>query len=207
MKADLRDIYDMLYDYYGPQGWWPGEGLEIAVGAVLTQQTNWQNVERAITNLKEANCLEIDCLKSLPLSKLETLIHSSGYYKVKARRLKSLIELLARESRPDRDTLLSVNGLGHETVDCIMLYWFEEPYFVIDSYTFRIFQRLGYYEGKNYLELQRVFMEILPRDVQLYNEYHALIVAHAKEQCLKTNPKCDMCPLRDICSYAKEPKI
>ncbi|MBY9000312.1 MAG: hypothetical protein KGD64_05320 [Candidatus Heimdallarchaeota archaeon] len=207
MKTNLNEIYDVLFDYYGPQGWWPGEGLEIAVGAVLTQQTNWQNVEKAITHLKDANCLNIDCLKRIPLVKLESLIRSSGYYKVKARRLKSLIELLARESRPDRDTLLAVDGLGYETVDCIMLYWFEKPYFVIDAYTFRIFRRLGYYEGKDYLELQRVFMETLPSDVQLYNEYHALIIAHAKKHCLKTKPKCESCPLLDYCLYTNEPNI
>ena len=207
MKINLEEIYNLLFEHYGSQGWWPGEGLEIAIGAILTQQTNWHNVEKAIVRLKEANCLDIECLKKISLEKLEKLIQSSGYYKAKARKLKALIDLLIKIPQPDRNALLSVKGIGYETADSILLYWFEQPYFVIDAYTFRIFQRLGYYEGEDYLELQRVFMETLPSDIKLYNEYHALIVEHAKKHCFKTNPRCNDCPLAKHCSYINEPNI
>ncbi len=207
MKINLEEIYNILFEYYGPQGWWPGEGLEIAIGAILTQQTIWHNVEKAIECLKEADCLNIECLKKISLEKLEKLIQSSGYYKAKAKTLKNLTNLLIKIPQPDRNDLLSVKGIGYETADSILLYWFEQPYFVIDAYTFRIFQRLGYYDGKDYLELQRVFMEILPRDTKLYREYHALIVEHAKKYCIKTNPKCNGCPLAKNCSYIDKQNI
>lgn len=207
MEINLKEIYDLLFEYYGSQGWWPGEGIEIAIGAILTQQTNWHNVEKAIKCLKEENCLDIECLEKISLEKLEKLIQSSGYYKVKARKLKALIDLLIKTPQPDRNALLSVKGIGHETADSILLYWYEQPYFVIDAYTFRIFQRLGHYEGEDYLELQRVFMEILPSDTKLYNEYHALIVKHAKEHCFKNNPKCNGCPLAKHCSYINKQNI
>ncbi len=207
MKINLEEIYNLLFEYYGSQGWWPGEGIEIAIGAVLIQQTNWHNVEKAIEHLKEAGCLNVECLKKISLEKLEKLIQSSGYYKAKARTLKNLINLLIKDPQPDRNALLSIKGIGYETADSILLYWFEQPYFVIDEYSFRIFQRLGYYEGKDYLKLQRVFMEILPSDTKLYNEYHALIVEHAKKHCFKTNPRCNDCPLAKHCSYINEPNI
>ncbi len=197
-------IYDKLYQFYGPQNWWPGEGLEIAVGAVLTQQTNWSNVEKALTKLKEADCLDLDCLQSIPISRLESLVRSSGYYKVKAQRLKNLINLLISEPNPNREMLLNVKGLGNETADSILLYLFEEPYFVIDAYTFRILDRIGLYSGDNYMELQRIFMENIPNDIQLYKEYHALLVKHAKSCCMKREPKCLACPLRNQCQYYLE---
>ena len=207
MKINLEEIYDLLFKYYGPQGWWPGEGLEIAIGAILTQQTNWSNVEKAIECLKEENCLNIECLQKITLEALEKLIRSSGYYKAKAKTLKKLISLLIKDPQPDREALLSIKGIGNETADSILLYWFEQPYFVVDAYTFRIFQRLGYYEGEDYLKLQRVFMEILPSDIKLYNEYHALIVRHTKEHCVKNNPRCSDCPLAKHCSYVNKQNI
>ena len=207
MKNNFEEIYDLLYDYYGPQSWWPGEGLEIAIGAILTQQANWSNVEKALSNLKKAQCLTIECLKRIELEKLEDLIYPSGFYKLKAKRIKNLVDLFITNPKPNRNELLAINGLGHETVDSILLYWFKEPFFVIDSYTFRIFARMGYYSKKNYLELQSIFMENLPKDVQLYNEYHALIVKHAKYHCVKTNPKCNNCPLQTICKYFKNKEI
>jgi len=208
MKEELIKIYDRLFNHYGSQNWWPGEGLEIAIGAVLTQQTSWKNVERALTKLREAGCIDLQCLDSIPLEKLELLIRPSGFYKVKAKRLKNLISLLIENPTPSRESLLSVNGLGFETVDSILLYWFEKPYFVVDSYTFRIFERLGFFKKSTYLQLQRVFMDNLPTDVQLYKEYHALIVQHAKEYCLKKQPKCVVCPLADLCEYnLKKKKI
>jgi len=201
MEELLRQIFDKLLIFYGSQEWWPGEGLEIAVGAVLTQQTNWNNVEKALTKLKESNCLSLTCLEKISLEELEQLIKSSGYYKVKARRLKNLIKLLSINSDPSREDLLAVNGIGFETADSILLYLFEKPQFVIDSYTFRIMRRIGIYYGKNYSELQRVFMNNLPKDIQVYKEYHALLVKHAKNTCLRNNPKCGFCPLRNNCTY------
>ncbi len=201
MEELLKQIFDKLLISYGFQEWWPGEGLEIAIGAVLTQQTNWNNVEKALSKLRDADCLSITCLKKISLEKLEQLIKSSGYYKVKAQRLKNLIELLSINSNPSREDLLEVKGIGYETADSILLYLFEKLYFVIDSYTFRIIRRMGIYSGKNYLELQRVFIDNLPKDIQLYKEYHALLVKHAKGCCLKNNPKCDLCPLKDKCIY------
>lgn len=201
MKEILRQIFDELLSFYGSQEWWPGEGLEIAVGAVLTQQTNWNNVEKALTKLKDANCLSLTCLEKISLRELEQLIRSSGYYKVKARRLKNLIKLLSVNSNPSREDLLSVSGVGFETADSILLYLFEKPHFVIDSYTFRIMRRIGVYSGKNYSELQRLFMKYIPKDVQLYKDYHSLLVKHAKSCCNKNDPKCDMCPLKHNCTY------
>ena len=201
MKERLLEIYDSLYKKYGSQNWWPGEGLEIAIGAVLTQQTNWKNVEKALLKLKKENCLNVECLKKISIEKLEELIRPSGYYRVKAKRLKNLIELLSIDPKPDRKKLLAVNGLGDETADSILLYMLEKKYFVIDAYTFRILNRLGLYDGKNYLELQRIFMHNLPNNLQLYQEYHALLVKHAKVCCTKSNPKCDNCILSKNCQY------
>lgn len=198
---ELTAIFKELSKYYGPQNWWPGEGLEIAVGAVLTQQTSWTNVEKALSKIKENNCMNLDCLHSLPLSKLEEFIRSSGYYKVKARRLKNLVKLLIENSVPNRTKLLSVNGIGNETADSILLYQFEKPYFVIDEYTFRILERIGIYSGRNYLELQRIFMENIPSNIQIYKEYHALLVVHGKSCCTKNKPKCVNCPLQSRCKY------
>ncbi len=201
---ELNAIYDKLYSYYGPQDWWPGEGLEIAIGAVLTQQTNWHNVEKAISKLKEENCLNLNCLQSISISRLENLIRSSGYYKVKAQRLKNLIDVFVRKPNPSRETLLSVKGIGYETADSILLYQLEQPFFVIDSYTFRILERMGLYKKKNYLELQRIFIDSIPKDIQVYKEYHALLVAHAKKYCRKKQPICTMCPLKKQCEYNLE---
>lgn len=204
MREELLDLYNNLYEEYGSQNWWPGEGLEIAIGAILTQQTNWKNVEKALLQLKDAHCLNMKCLQKISIEELEKLIKSSGFYRIKARRIKDLIELLSINPQPDRKTLLSINGLGDETTDSIMLYLFKKKYFVIDSYTFRIMNRLGLYDGKNYLELQRLFMKNLPSKLQLYQEYHALIVKHAKSYCIKSNPQCVNCALNKRCQYSIE---
>ncbi|NPD89667.1 MAG: endonuclease [Asgard group archaeon] len=201
MAIKLEELYEILYNYYGPQGWWPGEGLEIAIGAILTQQTSWISVEKAIQNLKDANCLNIKCLETIHIEKLETLIKPSGYYRIKARRLKNFIELISKNPTPSREELLLVNGLGLETADSVLLYWFEEPYFVIDVYTYRILERLGINSDNDYLELQRIFIDNLPKDIEMYKEFHALLVQHAKSHCLKNHPKCDACPLNKHCSF------
>ncbi len=201
MIIQLEELYKILYSYYGPQGWWPGEGLEIAIGAILTQQTSWVNVEKAIRNLKNANCLSIECLEKINVEKLENLIKPSGYYRIKARRLKNLIDLISKNPNPSREDLLSVNGLGLETADSVLLYWFEKPYFVIDAYTYRILDRLGINSNNDYLELQRIFINNIPKDIEVYKEFHALLVQHAKSYCLKTHPKCDACPLNKYCDF------
>ena len=208
MRNKLQRIYRQLFRTYGAQNWWPGEGIEIALGAILTQQTSWINVEKALANLREKDCLSIDCLKEISIQELERLIYPSGYYKVKARRIKNLINLLVSNSHPSREDLLRVNGLGPETVDSILNYWFEEPIFVIDTYTFRIFERLGLYKEskREYYKMQKLFLDNLPAEVSLFNEYHALIVRHAKEYCLKKHPKCNICPLLEICAYPKNEK-
>ena len=201
MVIQLEKLYEILYNYYGFQDWWPGEGLEIAIGAILTQQTSWINVEKAIQNLKNANCLNIECLRGIRIKELENLIKPSGYFRIKAKRLKNFIEMVLTNTDPSREDLLSVNGLGFETADSILLYWFEKPYFVIDAYTYRIVERLGLYYGKNYLELQSLFMKNIPKDIEMYKEFHALLVQHAKNHCLKNNPKCETCPIQEYCVF------
>jgi endonuclease-3 related protein len=201
MVIQLEELYLILYNYYGPQGWWPGEGLEIAIGAILTQQTSWKNVEKAIQNLKNAHCLNVECLDKIPKEELENLIKPSGYYRVKAQRLKNFIELISTNTTPSRDELLAVKGLGFETADSILLYWFEKSYFVIDAYTHRILERLGISSTDDYSELQRIFMNNIPRDIEMYKEFHALLVQHAKNHCLKNSPKCNACPLKRNCNF------
>ncbi len=202
MNNIIKLIYERLLSYYGPQHWWPGDGLEIAVGAVLTQQASWSNVEKALTRLKKANCLSINCLYNIKLKELEELIKPSGFYRIKAQRLKNLIVLLKNNPEPSREELLKVKGLGFETVDSILNYMFEKPIFVVDAYTFRIMRRLGIYteEKNDYIKMQSLISSNIPKDAKLYQEFHALIVRHAKESCKKNKPLCSSCPLLDICS-------
>jgi endonuclease-3 related protein len=216
--ADLQKIYKILYDYFGPQNWWPADSIfEVIVGTVLTQNTNWQNVSRALDNLKEDNLLSLAVLHSLPLDFLAEKIRPSGYYNIKAKRLKNLLDLLAAdadESSSDekiladffnddlqnlRQKLLTVKGVGPETADSILLYAGHKPIFVIDTYTYRILVRHGLVgEETDYNEMQELFMGELPDDPQLFNEYHALLVRLGKEFCKKRNPLCQTCPLRIV---------
>jgi endonuclease-3 related protein len=216
--ADLQKIYKILYDYFGPQNWWPADSIfEVIVGTVLTQNTNWQNVSRALDNLKEDNLLSLAVLHSLPLDFLAEKIRPSGYYNIKAKRLKNLLDLLAAdadESSSDekiladffnddlqnlRQKLLTVKGVGPETADSILLYAGHKPIFVIDTYTYRILVRHGLVgEETDYNEMQELFMGELPDDPQLFNEYHALLVRLGKEFCKKRNPLCQACPLRIV---------
>ncbi len=206
----LMDMYHSMFNYFGPQKWWPGESvLEIMIGAVLTQNTNWKNVEKAITNLKQRNMLSIRGLHSLPIEALAEAIRPSGYYNVKANRLKNLIAFLSERYRGDlsrfldertaelREGLLSVKGVGLETADSILLYAARRPVFVIDAYTFRILRRHGLIAGQaSYHDLQALFEEHLPADPPLFNEFHALIVMTGKEFC-RPKPPCMKCPLRE----------
>ena len=208
----FQQVYDRLLDHFGPQDWWPGDTpLEIMVGAVLTQNTNWANVEKAIVNLKQADMLSTEKLQALPVEELAGLIRPSGYYKVKAKRLKNLFQMLADEYEGvldffledsldgARENLMGVNGVGPETADSILLYAAKKPTFVIDTYTHRVFSRHGLVEEESdYYTLQQDFMDQLPDDAALFNEYHALIVAVAKKFCKKSNPLCEECPLRGV---------
>ena len=191
----LLQIYDRLYRSYGPQDWWPADTpFEVMVGAVLTQNTAWTNVEKAITNLKQANCLDATALTRMPDKKLAKLIRPSGYFNIKTKRLKNLCRWLQAQGGVQsaakmqtgelRTALLGINGVGPETADDILLYAFERCVFVIDVYTRRLFSRLGMIEGNEpYEELRHYFESRLEANTTLFGEYHALIVRHAKEKC------------------------
>jgi len=206
----LMEMYQRLYGHFGPCHWWPGEtDLEIAVGAVLTQNTAWKNVARAMANLKAAGVLDLQSLRALPPSQLAELIRPAGYYNLKEKRLRNLLDMLARESDGDlarlwqrplnevRQLLLSVKGVGPETADSIMLYAGGLPTFVIDAYTFRVLGRHGLASEQDaYHDLQTLFMDNLPQDPALYNELHALIVRLGNRLCKKSAPLCEECPLQ-----------
>lgn len=207
----LLDIYDRLFKSFGKQYWWPGDtDFEIVIGAILTQNTNWTNVEKAIKNLKEAKVFTPGKLHEIDIKRLAELIRPSGYFNVKARRLKNFIEWLFLKyngSLPNmfkqdyvalREELLSVNGIGRETADSILLYAARKPTFVIDAYTKRVLVRHELIpEDYEYEEMKAFFEENLPEDVSLYNEYHALLVRVGKYYC-KPKEQCEECPLKGI---------
>jgi endonuclease-3 related protein len=206
-------LYDGMLAGYGEQDWWPAEtAFEVAVGAVLTQNTNWSNVERAIDNLKRAGVLDLQALLALPHETLAELIRPSGYYNIKAQRLRALLEYLQRigglerlsalDLSAARKGLLSVKGVGPETADDILLYALDRPVFVIDAYTRRLLLRNGLAHGaETYEELRAGFEAALPADAVLFKQYHALIVQHAKEACRK-QPVCSQCCLTAQCPKA-----
>lgn len=208
-KIILTEIYDTLYSHFGPRHWWPGDTpFEIAVGAILTQNTNWTNVEKAIANLKKAKALNAKTLHGLSHKKLASLITPAGYFNVKAKRLKNFLAFLlnhyngsmkrmeVKDLAELREELLTVNGIGPETADSILLYALSKPVFVIDAYTKRILQRHNIISGEvTYHELQELFHKNIPQNVNLYNEYHAQIVMLGKDYC-KPKPRCEACPLK-----------
>ena len=207
---NLLKIYKKLYQTFGPQHWWPGETpFEIAIGAILTQNTNWGNVEKAIDNLKKQNALSARVIHKMPVKKLSELIRPTGYFNIKAKRLKSFIDFLMnnyhgsmkRMKNTDmhslRKKLLSINGIGPETADSILLYALGKPVFVIDTYTKRVLSRHGIMNHeKSYDEFQELFYSALEKDVKLFNEYHALFVNLGKTFCKKKKPLCELCPLK-----------
>lgn len=211
MKNRLYLIYRQLYDFFGPQYWWPADTpLEVMLGAVLTQNTSWANVEKAITNLKQKRLFRLERLYGLSHKRLSRLIRPAGYYNLKAKRLKNFLAFLIafyrgniKEMRRKRTAdlrrqLLSINGIGPETADSILLYALEKPVFVVDAYTKRIFLRHGFIKpDADYHQLQGLFMRNLKKQVKLFNEYHALLVRLGKEFCLKRKPKCGICPLKE----------
>lgn len=214
----LTDIYRRLLAHFGPQHWWPArEPFEVMVGAILTQSAAWGNVEKAIANLRAAGALSPGALRRLSLSKLAKLIHPCGYYNAKALKLKSFTFWLGNHYDDDLDSLfthdiydlrqqlLSVHGIGQETADSIILYAAGKPIFVVDAYTRRIISRLGLSPEKDsYGAYQTFFMEHLPPDSQLFNEYHALLVCQGKNVC-RRRPLCRQCCLSDICQFNTTP--
>lgn len=211
MREQLMDIYQRLFDAFGPQHWWPGRTrFEIIVGAILTQNTSWTNVARAIANLQAAGCLEPDRLHALDAADLEPLIRPAGYFRLKAKRLRNFTQWLfdeyggaletldAVETRRLREELLGISGIGPETADSILLYAMDRPVFVVDTYTARVAVRHGLIEPDiNYEQLQYLFESNLEPDVQLFNEFHALLVRTGKDFC-KPTPRCPACPLNDL---------
>ena len=213
-----HEAYDLLYSHFGSQDWWPGETpLEVMVGAVLTQNTNWKNVTKAIENLRQAGMLDYPRLLELPVNQLAEYIRPSGYYNLKAKRLHNLLEMIniSYNGQLDyfledgmvsaRENLLNVTGVGPETADSILLYACGQPVFVIDTYTHRVFSRHNLVEEEtDYHTMQTVFMDNLPEDAELFNEFHALIVLVAKQFCKKTEPLCQQCPLQGLneCNYS-----
>lgn len=207
--TQLREIYQLLYAHFGPQNWWPGESpFEVMVGAILTQNTNWKNVEQAIGNLKKADVLSLQAMSELSQPALAQYIRPAGYFNIKATRLQNFFSLINNNWDGDldyfllqpatvlREQLLSVKGIGPETADSMVLYAAEKPIFVVDAYTSRILHRHNIIdESFEYYQIQELFMDNLEEDCRLFNEYHALIVQTGKGFCKKTNPDCDHCPL------------
>jgi endonuclease-3 related protein len=204
----LRAIYETLNAYFGDLHWWPGDSpFEVIIGAILTQNTAWRNVESAISNLKSRGYLYPGVIFTIDEKKLVDLIRPAGYYNIKTMRLKSFIQFLYEEYNGDlecmfaedlwhlREKLLTVKGIGEETADSILLYAGNKPVFVIDAYTRRILLRHNIIRADaTYTEIQNLFMNNLPQSVPLYNQYHALLVNTGKCFCTK-NPRCDECPL------------
>ena len=211
----LIQLYDKLEKRYGQLGWWPAATpFEVMVGAILTQNTAWKNVEKAITNLRQEKLLTVKKLAKVRKQKLARLIKPSGYFNQKAERLQSLARYLDKNYQGSlkkffnqdtstlRDELLSLKGIGFETADSMLLYAGHKPVFVIDLYTKRIMERLGLSQASDYQSLQELFESQLPRKAELFNQYHALLVEFAKDYCRKT-PLCNDCFLAENCAFAK----
>jgi endonuclease-3 related protein len=220
-RASLLRVYRRLRRRYGPAGWWPAESsLEICVGAILVQNTAWANVERALERLRQRSLVSFDALDRLPASRLAPLLRPSGTFRVKARRLRAFLDFLGAEyggrvekmngEHPSvlRRKLLSVPGIGPETADSIALYAAGKPVFVVGAYTRRVLSRLGLLQADppgrpstrhgGYAQVQRYLTDRLPRDAELYNDYHAQLVRLGKEHC-RPRPRCSGCPLDDLC--------
>jgi endonuclease III related protein len=212
----LRIYYDALFAAQGPQHWWPGRtAFEIIVGAILTQNTSWSNVEIAIRNLRREKLLTPRAIEDVSLARLARLVRSSGYFRQKAKKLKCFVGFLrseyggsiARMFRTPtavlRERLLSVHGIGPETADSILLYAGKHPVFVVDAYTRRLLERHQLaMPTQGYEEIRQLFERSLPGDAALYNEFHALIVRTGKEYCRTRNPRCSECPLHSFLPHA-----
>lgn len=214
--TNLLGLYGLLEAHFGFLDWWPGETrLEILVGAVLTQQTSWKNVELAISNLKGSGSLDLDSMASMPLPRLERLVRPSGYFRQKARRLRSICAsikrnygsldaLLSLKTQKLRESLLEMDGIGKETCDSIILYAAEKPVFVVDAYTKRIMSRIFSTDPDiGYDDLQLLFHKRMNPDVRLFKDFHAQFVELGKGYCRKSYPICGSCPANSICRYAR----
>lgn len=213
-SGDLEWLFGALYDIYGPRNWWPtvhGGKFELAVGAILVQNISWRNTERALINMREADIWSFDAILEAPIDRLQDVIRPSGYYRAKSRKLREFASFVVEKHEGDldrlfrleigdmREQLLSVWGIGEETADDIILYGAKKPSFVVDSYTKRLLNRLGWTaEQDSYQAYQRLFHAKFPRDVYLYNEFHALIDYHCARICQKT-PQCGQCELAGMC--------
>jgi endonuclease III related protein len=210
-KKIFNEMFDSLLKHYGPQNWWPGETpFEVMVGAILTQNTNWKNVEKAIGNLKREGLMNPKALRACPDARLAKLIRPAGYFNVKTKRLKAFLDFLhhgyggsiqkmrRRPTEELRQELLGVKGIGKETADSILLYALGHPIFVVDAYTYRVFTRHYLIEEEaGYDELQSLASSHVPTEVPHYNEFHALLVMVGKDFCAP-KPKCDLCPLKGL---------
>ena len=209
----IQDIYQSLYKHYGDLHWWPADSpYEVMVGAILTQNTVWSNVEMAISNFEGK--LSPEYILSISEEQLIDLIRPAGFFNQKSRYLVNVTEWFKQYQfdteqvkqipfDPLRKELLAIKGVGKETADSILLYAFGYPTFVIDAYTYRVCERYGVTDSKNYDSVKQLFEEAIEKDVDVYNAYHAMVVMNAKEFCRK-KPKCDGCPLYAKCNYASE---
>ncbi len=210
-RDQLIRIYNILYSFYGPQKWWPGDSpFEIAIGAILTQNTNWGNVEKAINNLKREGVMSVEGLNRLSDEKIASLIKPAGYFNIKTKRIRAFLDFLIdkyngkiEEMKKEdtislRNKLLNIYGIGAETADSILLYALEKPVFVIDAYTKRVLTRHSIMKpNSTYSDYQMIFHKELDEDLQMFNEFHALFVRVGKDYC-KVKPLCKNCPLADL---------
>jgi endonuclease III related protein len=213
-RAEIEAVYEALFRAYGAQGWWPAEKpFEVMIGAVLTQRTSWRNVELALANLRNEGLIDPETLHRRRLHELEQAVRPAGFFRQKAARLHALCRWLdghggfvaaARQSDGDlRDGLLAVKGIGPETADVITLYAFRRRVFVVDAYFRRVFSRIGMIEGSEPYDVLRMNVQrAMSATSDIYGEFHALIVTHAKERC-RAVPQCDACTLNAVCDYAR----
>lgn len=216
MQDRLMHIFRLLAGHFGDLHWWPADSpFEVVIGAILTQNTAWRNVELAIANLKKAGALTPAAILAMSEAQLQELIRPAGFFRQKAQRLHLFCRSLAERPEPGleawltgdlnrvREELLAQKGVGPETADSILLYAGNRPCFVVDAYTRRLLSRLGLLRGDEpYETIRALFMDSLPADTALFNEYHALIVELCKQYCRKRSPLCSACPLRPICPAA-----
>ncbi|WP_106498006.1 endonuclease III domain-containing protein [Lentibacillus sp. Marseille-P4043] len=208
MQSNYQLTYDMLFNHYGPQNWWPADThFEMLIGSILVQNTNWRNANKALQKLKPY--MDPELIDQLSAEELAQLIRSSGFFNIKAKRIKAFIgwfknyhydiDKIKKIDRWElRNELLNINGIGRETADVMLLYGFDKPIFVADAYARRIFYRMGYDMQTSYDGFRQQIEKDFPDDLQLYNEFHALLVEHAKQFC-RVKPICETCPLANNC--------